>query len=340
MRRLLGARFVLAAVVAVGLGLAVGVPAALSVESGGAGGSVAGGDPVRPVGAIRNIVLAQSVFSTDYGAVLGIDEAGDLWAYPSRRDGRLGLPTRLGTGYGGSRLYPADGWLRLGESTYNLWSVTAGGDLRRDSIRYKDTVDPSQGRIGWGWSPYGVTAAGDVNGDGRRLIGYSDILAIDQATGDLYLYRQTGEASTFRAKLKVGNGWLGWRLLAAGDVDGDRRQDVFGVSPTGDLYLFRGRGGGYFHTKTKVGNGWSSFDIASGADLDGDRRGDLVGRDGKGDLYFYKGKGGGRFASKVKVGNGWGPTGGEPDPAVTGAGHTLPLPWHRPTWVAFGIGAN
>ncbi|MDR3359710.1 MAG: VCBS repeat-containing protein [Bifidobacteriaceae bacterium] len=287
--------------------------------------------------AIRNIVLAQDVFPSGYGAVLGIDEAGHLWGYPSGWRAKLGAPTQLGSGYGGSRLYPADVWLkglpRL--STYNLWSVTANGDLRRDSIRYRDTLDLYQGRIGWGWSPYGITAAGDINGDCRLdrygADGCFDILAVDQTTGDLFLYPEKAVASSFGAKLKVGNGWKGWRLLAAGDADGDRRQDIFGVSPSGDLYLYRGRGGGYFHTKVKVGNGWSGFDIASGADLDGDGRGDVVGRDAKGDLYFYKGLAGGRFATKAKIGNGWGPTGGQPDPTQAEAGWTTKLSWKMPS---------
>ncbi|MCL1897958.1 MAG: hypothetical protein FWG16_03960, partial [Micrococcales bacterium] len=63
----------------------------------------------RPVGALRNLVLAQDVFADNSGTVLAIDRAGTLWAYPAGKGGQLGRPMAIGSGFDGTRLIPGDG---------------------------------------------------------------------------------------------------------------------------------------------------------------------------------------------------------------------------------------
>ncbi|MCL1897387.1 MAG: VCBS repeat-containing protein, partial [Micrococcales bacterium] len=155
-------------------------------------------------------------------------------------------------------------------------------------------------QIGQGWRDYRVIPAGDLTGDGM-----ADLLAIKISTGDLYLYAGDGQGGFQYPYPKVGNGWKGFDLYAAGDVNKDGKADILSVDSGGDLYLYSGNGNGTFAKRVKVGNGWAGYTLAAGADLDGDGIADIVSRDTRGNLFFYAGTGGGQFAKKVKIAEGW-----------------------------------
>jgi hypothetical protein len=288
--------------------------------------------PLRPVGSLRNIALGHAVFTRNAGAVFGIDEEGTLWAYPGGPGGRLGKPVVVGTGFGGQTLQPVmSGYPFSISSTYSFWGFGCDGRLFQHIQGYSEGSPPAE-QIGNGWTGFRATMAGDVAGHAG-----GDLLAIKEPGGDLYLYRGSGpNYQFFWPYPKVGNGWQDFELLPAGDVNGDRRNDIYGIDSAGDLYLYRGLGEGRFATKVKVGNGWTGFDIASGMDLDGDDKADLIGRDDQGRLFFYRGLGNGRFATKVQVGNGWGPLDPGPDCSVTEIGQMVSLPWAAPhsRWIA------
>jgi hypothetical protein len=168
------------------------------------------------------------------------------------------------------------------------------------------------------------------------------LLAVKEATGDLYLYQtHTGLTRFYSPYPKVGNGWQDYKLLPAGDMSGDGRADILGINPAGNLYLYKGLGQGRFATKVKVGNGWAGYDLLSGADIDGDGLGDIMGRADDGRLFFYRGLGGGKFATKVQVGNGWGPSGSVKDcsDATSPRGTLLQLPWVAPDHMPQGTPA-
>jgi hypothetical protein len=293
--------------------------------------------PDHPQGGLRNLALAQDVFAKNRGAVLGIDEAGWLWAYPSGPGGELGEPIVIGQDFGATDLYPADGaWLvsdgfATGSlSTHTLAGVTCDGDMFRYLMGYLEySYSATRDRIGNGWTGYSVIPVGDVSGDDDP-----DLLAVKEATGDLFLYRTHSELARFYSPYpKVGNGWQDYKLLPGGDLSGDGRNDILGIDPAGDLYLYKGLGNGYFAKKVKVGNGWTSYDLMSGADIDGDGQGDIMGRADDGRLFFYRGLGGGKFATKVQVGTGWGPSGVTKDCSAPGSsdiGTMLPIPWEIP----------
>jgi hypothetical protein len=136
------------------------------------------------------------------------------------------------------------------DSSGVLWIMTGKGD----GSFY------GRGKVGAGWGAYtALTGAGDINGDG-----YPDTVA---RTGDghLYLYLGTGSGSTpFKSRSDVGAGWNTYTKLASpGDMDGDGRADLVGVTSGGQLYLYRGTG----HTGTttfkprlEIGTaGWNSY---------------------------------------------------------------------------------
>jgi hypothetical protein len=187
-----------------------------------------------------------------------------------------------------------------GDKRADLMSVGADGRL---------WLYPGDGRggvgaakeIGNGWSGYRVIPAGDLTGDG-----IVDVLAVRDATGDLFLYAGRGGGAFKYPYPRVGYGWSGYQLHAAGDVNKDGAADVLGIDPAGDLYLYSGRGDGSFRAKTKVGNGWSGVTLAAGADLDGDKVADIVSRfEDTATVYFYKGTGSGKFAAKKQIATNW-----------------------------------
>jgi hypothetical protein len=131
-------------------------------------------------------------------------------------------------------------------------------------------------------------------------------LAVYNPTGNLYLYAGDGTGGFKSPYPKVGNGWTGFQLHSARDLDGDGKGDILSVDSSGSLFFYRGKGNGTFYTRAAKGNGWTGYLLASGADMNGDGLADIVGRDNSTrDLYFYRSTGSGAFATKARIGNGW-----------------------------------
>jgi hypothetical protein len=89
--------------------------------------------------------------------------------------------------------------------------------------------------------------------------------------------------------------------VAAGDYNGDRRNDVLMRQwSNGGLYLVRGLGAGRFARPHLLGMGWTHYtSIAVPGDVTGDRRPDVVGVKG-GVLYVFPNVGGSRMGRPVK----------------------------------------
>jgi hypothetical protein len=233
------------------------------------------------------------------GEVVGLEAAaGDVYRFGATASGGVGAGSKIAAGLAGQVLAAPGDW--DGDGKADLMAVEPDGDL----MLYPGSGSGSVGtarRVGNGWTGYRVIPAGDLTGDGKN-----DLLAVKESTGILYLYAGLGDGGFKHPYPQVGNGWIGFQLHAAGDQNGDGRNDILGIDPVGDLYFYAGNGDGTFKTKVKVGNGWNGFTLGSGADLNGDRLSDIVGRDDStGDLYFYRGTGKGTFATKAKVATGW-----------------------------------
>ena len=293
----------------------------------------------QPVGALRNLVLAREVFNEYPGAVLGIDSAGTLWAYPSGPNGKLGQPQAIGTGFEGITLYPANGNNFIPHnnvySTDELLGVNCKGEMRSYHLLFmgnRDTYSANGAKVGHGWSGFRVIPVGDLTGRQEP-----DVLAIKQSTGELFWYRYTGSGFKYPYP-KVGQGWSNYQLLPTSDLTGAHQADVLGVSPGGNLYLYPGKGDGTFWQKRQIGYGWQGYDLISGTDVDGDGKTDIMSRDKTGRVFFYQGSGNGKFAPKVQVSQGWGPLDPGPDCSANppDSGTMLPIPW-GPTWIAFPL---
>ena len=114
------------------------------------------------------------------------------------------------------------------------------------------------------------TPFGDFNGDG-----WSDLLARQASTGELWLY--PGNGTGFTARVRIGTGWNAMSAITRhGDFNRDGHEDVIARDSAGALWLYPGTSGG-FGTRIRFGAGWNAMrEITPVGDLDGDGYPDLV----------------------------------------------------------------
>ncbi|MEU6950676.1 FG-GAP-like repeat-containing protein [Streptomyces sp. NPDC046316] len=218
--------------------------------------------------------------------VLVRDPAGRLWFLPGDQTGRI-----IGTG----------GW-----NAFNAL-VRHGdfsGDGREDVIAREAATGklwlyPGNGTGGLvarrligsgGWNGMSqIAAVGDLSGDNR-----SDLIAVEKATGRLWLYPGSGTGA-LGARTLIGNG--GWNginaLVGVGDMNGDGRPDLYArEAATGKLWLYPGKAGS-LGSRILVGSGgWNNvrFIVAVG-DWSADGRPDLLAVYNDDRFYQYKGLG-------------------------------------------------
>lgn len=192
------------------------------------------------------------------------------------------------------------------------WSVQLTGDFNgdgRDDIIWRHTtgelaewLGQSNNRflnnslvagtkVGNDWK---ILAAGDFNGDGR------DDLIWRHTSGVMteWLGQSDGTFVDNFTTLKQTVG-LDWRIVAAGDFNGDGREDLIWRHSSGEYTQWLGQADGSFFNNSKlasakIDNGWSVIGVG---DYNGDGHSDLVWRyDPTGQLTEYLGKSDGSFS--------------------------------------------
>jgi hypothetical protein len=159
-------------------------------------------------------------------------------------------------------------------------------------------------QIGTGFLPYdSMTAAGDVNGDGKPD------LVIHDGDGKLRLYPGNGRTG-FLSPTIVGTGWWGINaVVGGGDWNGDGKDDLIGRRPDGTLWFYAGPGRpGRGYTRVgQAGSGWQGYDtlVAPGT-WTPDNRPDLIGRKASDhSLWLYDGNGRGGILGGRRIGTSW-----------------------------------
>ncbi|MFE6852169.1 FG-GAP-like repeat-containing protein [Streptomyces sp. NPDC057674] len=172
--------------------------------------------------------------------LIAVDSTGKLYFYPGRGDGTIESPTGLNGALG--NLLPATAQLvSVGDLTGDAYPdlvANNNGDLwlyAGDPTR-KPGVKPAI-KLGSGWTPYTLTAAGDT--DGSKT---ADLLARNTTDGKVWRYR--GAANTFGNRTLYGAG--GWStanrpLIASGDdANSDGQPDLWATTGDGKLLFYRG----------------------------------------------------------------------------------------------------
>ncbi|MER5360861.1 VCBS repeat-containing protein [Streptomyces sp. NPDC002785] len=184
-----------------------------------------------------------------------------------------------------------DVFVRYPKGEARVYPTICGGLPDQQSFHVKVSSD---------WSGYdAVVSPGDVTGDGR-----ADLLTRSASTGKLYVYANNG-AGGFKARSLAGSGFGGYkRLIAAGDLDGDGKNDLLALDASNELWRFRGTGAGTFTPRSLVFKDWgtSNKDVVGGLDLSGDGRGDLISLDKDGRAWLNRGNGHGGFDNRSQVG--------------------------------------
>ena len=149
-----------------------------------------------------------------------------------------------------------------------------------------------------GWNPHG-TFRHDYTGDGRP-----DVLAVD-STGVMWRYDGTATGA-LKSRVKIGWGWKGYRLTAAGDLNADGRPDALAQDATGGLWRLDGTASGGFAAKVKIGWGWKDLRLTGVGDMTGDGYPDVLAVDPAGILWNYAGNGRGGLQTRQRFGSGYG----------------------------------
>ncbi|MFD7716275.1 FG-GAP repeat domain-containing protein [Streptomyces sp. NPDC059814] len=184
-----------------------------------------------------------------------------------------------------------DVFVRYPKGEARVYPTICGGLPDQQSSHIKVSSD---------WSGYdAVVSPGDVTGDGR-----ADLLTRSASTGKLYVYANNG-AGGFKARSLTGSGFGGYkRLIAAGDLDGDGKNDLLALDASNELWRFRGTGAGTFRPRSLVFKDWGTSykDVVGGLDLSGDGRPDLVSLDKNGRAWLNRGNGHGGLGNRSQAG--------------------------------------
>ncbi|MEE1757189.1 trypsin-like serine protease [Streptomyces sp. SP18CS02] len=154
------------------------------------------------------------------------------------------------------------------------------------------------------YSGYNVVVQTDLDRDGHQ-----DFVGRQTSNGELHWIRRTEANATYTA-VRLATGFGGYKaIIAPGDVTGDGRPDVVGVSGTGVPVVLPGNGNGTVGTLAVVGSGYDRFNAIRGhGDFTGDGKADLVAHEpASGALYLIPGTGtaSAPFGEPVRVAENW-----------------------------------
>ena len=239
---------------------------------------------------------AQTLHWSDIGYNFLVDRFGRIW------EGRYGGMDRA----------------VIGAQTLNFNSVSTGvsviGNFEIAAIPQVAT-DALKRVLAWKLSVSGVPATGSVVANGlnlQRISGHRDAYPTD--CPGRYLYARLPEiragANALMGVKPPSPAAASRGVFSPGDFTGDGKADIIGITPGGDMNLYRGNGAGGFNppSGTKIGAGWGMYaKVFSPGDFSGDGRADLIGIKPTGEMFLYRGNGAGGFNPPVgtKIGAGW-----------------------------------
>ncbi|MGV9566070.1 LamG-like jellyroll fold domain-containing protein [Streptomyces sp. NPDC003480] len=147
-----------------------------------------------------------------------------------------------------------------------------------------------------------IADTGDQTGDK-----VDDLVAVDQTTGKLWLYKGPDFSALTRVLVGTG-GWNGMDLLTGGDVNGDGVGDLIAMRPSdGTLWMYPGTSGGGYGARVEIGTGgWTGMsDLTVTPPLGSDGKKDLVAiENSTGYLWAYPVNSDGTLGTRFQIGTG------------------------------------
>ncbi|MDF2144054.1 fibronectin type III domain-containing protein [Knoellia sp. p5-6-4] len=205
-------------------------------------------------------ILSTGDFSGDGKSdVLARRPNGELWLYSGNGGGGWAAAgRRISTGW-----QTVDRILSTGDFSGDGKSDIIARRLNGELWLYRGNGGggiASYSRIGTGWQAFDrIFSTGDFTGDGN-----GDVLA-RKPNGELWLFAGNGAGGWAAAGRRISTGWQAVdRLFSAGDFSGDGKSDVLARRPNGELWLYRGNGGGGFSSYGRASSGWQVYDILLG----------------------------------------------------------------------------
>ncbi|MDI1461297.1 CHAP domain-containing protein [Catellatospora sp. KI3] len=160
--------------------------------------------------------------------------------------------------------------------------------------------------IGFNWNAMQSLVTGEFTRDG-----IDDLMAVEKATGKLWLYPGLATGGGLGARIELGTGWNAVTELTSGDFNrGDDYDDLLLLeTATGKLWLYPGLpAGGGFGARVNIGTNWGTMQSYVAGEFNRDSYEDLlVVEKATGTLWLYPGTStGGSFGARVVVGSsGW-----------------------------------
>ncbi|MEU9234560.1 VCBS repeat domain-containing M23 family metallopeptidase [Streptomyces subrutilus] len=155
-----------------------------------------------------------------------------------------------------------------------------------------------------GWNGMSNLTGGDFTGDGK-----DDIVAVEESTGKLWLYKGADNTTLAGGSTRIligTGGWNGMSNLTGLNLNGDSIADLAAVEKsTGKLYLYPGTSSGQLGARKEIGSGgWNGMSNLTGMDLNNTGRQDLVAVEtSTGKLFMYPGDKG-YLSPRIQIGSG------------------------------------
>ncbi|MFQ4147220.1 GH25 family lysozyme [Arthrobacter sp. LAPM80] len=265
-----------------------------------------GYSPARNIGGsgweqFKQVLAAGDTDSDGVPDLLAIEHNGTLWQYPGNGSGGYKARIRVGNSWDAYDTVIGAGDVN-GDSFADLlairpdgtlWFYAGSGNVSANNSGYAPGI-----KIGTYWNSFTeVMAVGDMNSDGK-----ADLLA-KRSDGSLWFYAGLGRVSSTNSGFAAGKnlGTSDWiaasKIVGAGDLDGDGKNDLLSVDPQGALWFRAGTGTLNSLSDLKKpmkigGSGWDAYGTLLGVgDVDRNAKADLVGINNNGSLWFYSGTG-------------------------------------------------
>jgi hypothetical protein len=157
-------------------------------------------------------------------------------------------------------------------------------------------------QITTGFTNWTYAGIADFNKDG-----YPDLIARNDANGELWLYPGDANHDLKSAPVKFDIGFTGITFAGVRDFNGDGKADIVDRSTDNRLVLFTGTGvNAGVNPGVQIGTGWGSYTFVGLGDFNRDGYSDVIVRDADGHLWYYTGTTGGHLTGdRVEIGHGW-----------------------------------